>query len=159
VAALLARWADARAVLPVERDRWLRAAYLHDAVKDADRAWLASVAPNAWEVDALRHGPAAAILARREGERDQGVLDAVWYHSVGFAGWDEVGRMLYLADYLEPGREHSSHADRSLADRVPADPRGALLNVAGRRIAALVSRQKALLPETVEFWNRLCRES
>src|SRR2546426_5929548 len=52
----------------------------------------------------LFRSPLAAERAAHDGETDQGLLDAVHYHSLGFAQWDDVGKMLYLADYLEPGR-------------------------------------------------------
>ena len=98
VAALIDEWATVLEVSPVERARWLRAAWLHDALRDA---------PSAGE---LEHGPRCAERLVLEGERDQGVLDAVRFHSVGYAGWDDVGRMLYLADHLEPGRSHDREA-------------------------------------------------
>jgi 2-amino-4-hydroxy-6-hydroxymethyldihydropteridine diphosphokinase len=138
-----------------ELDRWLRAAAFHDAVKDAPRSFLREIAPDAWGLDKLRHGPAAAELARRDGEKDQGVLDAVHYHSVGYARWDRVGRMLYMADYLEPGRRHQPAEIGDLADRVPSDPDGALCCVARLRVGHHVTHGHPLLPETVAFWNAL----
>src|SRR5919197_6218073 len=107
VAALLGQWADALRTPAAERQRWLKAAYLHDALRDAP------VIP----ADALAHGPAAADRAAAEGETDRGVLDAVRYHTVGYAGWDDVGRMLYLADYLEPGRDFDRAGRAALARR------------------------------------------
>src|SRR2546430_15445124 len=78
------------AVSDAERSRWVRAAWLHDALRDEQRS------------DELAHGPRAAAHAAHDGERDRGVLDAVRYHTVGYLHWDDVGRMLYLADFLEP---------------------------------------------------------
>lgn len=155
VGALLVAWGDVMAVDRPELDRWLRAAAFHDAVKDAPRAMLRDLATDAWGLDKLRHGPAAAELARRHGERDQGVLDAVRYHSVGFAGWDRVGRMLYMADYLEPGRRHQPAELRELAPQVPSNPDHALRSVAQARIVYHVHRGNPLLRDTVEFWNAL----
>src|SRR3989449_4292320 len=43
------------------------------------------------------------------------------YHSLGHARWDDVGKMLYLADYLEPGRPFDREAHRALAARVPGE--------------------------------------
>ncbi|MBI2535601.1 MAG: HD domain-containing protein, partial [Gemmatimonadetes bacterium] len=60
VAALLHQWAGAGSVPEPERDRWLRAAYLHDALRDAPPDELERLAPEAWGVPSLRHGPAAA---------------------------------------------------------------------------------------------------
>jgi HD superfamily phosphohydrolase YqeK len=156
VGALIAMWADAMEVPELERARWFRAANLHDAVKDADPERLRALAPDAWGADSLRHGPAAAVLAAREGEVDSGILDAVRYHSVGYGGWERVGRMLYMADFLEPGRNHGG---LEVAAAVPGDPVGILREVARRRIEMTVSKYRRLLPETVAFWNGLCGDS
>jgi HD superfamily phosphohydrolase YqeK len=143
VVALLNSWADAMHVDPKERDRWLRAGWLHDALRDAPLG------------DPLGHGIVAASLAAQNGERDQGVLSAVRYHTVGFGGWDDVGRMLYLADFLEPGRA-ADHADRAaLTQRVPTERDAVLREVARRRIEWALRSGWPLPNETVGFWNLL----
>ena len=147
VAAVLAQWADALRVSEAEKGRWLRAAWLHDALRDAPLA------------DSIAHGPAAADRAAAEGERDRGVLDAVRYHTVGYAGWDDVGRMLYLADFLDPGRDFDPDGRRALAARVPADRDAVLREVARRRIEWVVSSGWPLHPATVAFWNDLVGRS
>jgi 2-amino-4-hydroxy-6-hydroxymethyldihydropteridine diphosphokinase len=126
-----------------ERARWLKAAWLHDALRDAPAA------------NELAHGPRAAERAAQDGETDQGVLDAVRYHSVGSAQWDDVGKMLYLADYLEPGRPFDQEVRRSLAARVPDERDGILKQVAARRIARVMDGGWPLPRETVDFWNAL----
>jgi len=143
VATVLAQWADALGVSGAERARWLRAAYLHDALRDAPLP------------TAFAHGPAAADRAAREGEADHGVLDAVRYHTVGYAGWDDVGRMLYMADFLEPGRTFAAEERRALAARVPRDRDAVLREVARRRLEWVVRSGWPLAPETVGFWNAL----
>jgi len=143
VAALLDSWAPRLAVDGAERARWLRAAYLHDALRDAPLA------------TKLAHGPAAADRAAREGETDRGVLDAVRYHTIGYAGWDDVGRMLYLADFLEPGRTFAAAERRALADRVGLERDTVLEEVARRRIEWTLRSRWPLAPETVAFWNAL----
>jgi HD superfamily phosphohydrolase YqeK len=142
-------------VAPVERARWLRAVWLHDALRDADEALLARWAPDAPGPPELRHGPAAAARAEQDGEHDRGVLDAVRYHSVGFAGWDMVGRVLYCADYLEPGRSFAREHRAELAARFPGDPHGVVVAVARDRLTHLVQSGWPLMAVTVAFWNRL----
>jgi HD superfamily phosphohydrolase YqeK len=149
------RWADILDVVPKERDRWRRAALLHDALKDAPLHVQDALADVRWGPTNLLHGPAAAVLAERHGETDRGVLNAVRYHSVGFAGWDCVGRMLYLADYLEPGRAGMPPAAGEIRRRVTDDPHAALRDVTRLRIAHHLRRGHPLLPETVAFWNAL----
>jgi HD superfamily phosphohydrolase YqeK len=83
------------------------------------------------------------------------VLDAVRYHTIGYAGWDNVGRMLYMADFLEPGRDFDGAARAALAARVTAERHDVLREVAARRLTWIVRSGWALPPETVEFWNAL----
>ncbi|MGH7614791.1 MAG: HD domain-containing protein [Gemmatimonadales bacterium] len=143
VATLIGAWARAMRASPAERERWLRAAWLHDALRDA---------PAATDLD---HGPACADRLVMEGERDQGLLDAVRYHSLGYAGWDDVGRMLYLADHLEPGRLADSATRAALLARMPGERDAVLSAVARRRIEWIVRSGWRLAPETVAFWNAL----
>lgn len=155
VATLLDRWAAALGVTTDERARWLRAAALHDALKDAPLSVQRRLAGETWRPDAVLHGPAAATMAAECGEQDAGVLDAVRYHSVGYADWDAVGRMLYLADFLEPGRPYITDELRSVAAGVPAAPDAALREVARRRVEYLNRRGVTPHPETLRFWESL----
>lgn len=156
VADLLERWAIERAVDAAEAARWRRAALLHDALRDAPESLLVSFAPlpEEWP-PSIWHGPAAAAAAAREGEGDPGVLGAVRYHSLGHRGWDDVGRMLYLADYLEPGRTHERAALAELADRVAAEPAAVLREVAARKVSWLLHIESPIQRETWDFWNSL----
>jgi len=146
VVALLNSWADQMPVDQTERDRWLRAGWLHDALRDAPFP------------DPLAHGPAAADRAAA-GERDRGVLDAVRFHTVGSAEWDDVGRMLYLADFLEPARERIAPDRADLARRVPVERDAILREVARRRIEWVLRSAWRMVPETVAFWNQLVGRS
>lgn len=143
VVGLLTQWAEAMHVSDGERARWLKAAWLHDALRDADRT------------DPLAHGPRAAARAARDGESDHGVLDAVRYHTLGYAHWDDVGRMLYLADFLEPGRTLDQDDRAELAARVPRERDAVLKEVARRRIEWVLRSGWPLTPATVDFWNSL----
>ena len=143
VVGLLSEWAGAMGVAAQERERWIRAGWLHDALRDAPLG------------DLMAHGPAAADRAAQDGERDRGVLDAVRYHTIGYAGWDQVGRMLYLADFLEPGRDFDPDGRRELAARVPLERDAVLREVARRRVDWVLRSGWPLIPDTVAFWNAL----
>jgi HD superfamily phosphohydrolase YqeK len=156
VAELVGRWASELGVPETERRRWLRAVWLHDALRDAPAEELKRWAPDAPGPANLRHGPASAARAKAEGESDRGVLDAVRYHSIGLAEWDMVGRVLYCADYLEPGREFDRERRAALAARLPGHPREVLFEVAQARIGHLVRSGWPLPEPTVRFWNKLC---
>lgn len=143
VAALIDQWAVEMRVPRPERERWGLAAWLHDSLRDAPAA------------DELAHGPMAADTARGEGVVDQGVLDAIRYHSIGYKGWDDVGRMLFLGDYLEPGRTFDRERRAELAALVPWERDNVLREVTRRRIEWTVQSGWRLAIETVEFWNSL----
>jgi HD superfamily phosphohydrolase YqeK len=125
-----------------EADRWLRAGWLHDALRDAPFK------------DPFAHGPAAADRAAATGEQDRGVLDAIRYHTVGWAEWDDVGRMLYLADFLEPGRDPDPERER-LSRWVPTQREAVLREVVRRRVDWVLRSGWPLREETVAFWNAL----
>jgi HD superfamily phosphohydrolase YqeK len=155
VARLVDGWAHAMLVPEPERQRWLRAVWLHDALRDAPDAELqewASATPGPVE---LKHGPAAAARAKADGEIDRGVLDAVRYHSVGLAEWDMAGRVLYCADYLEPGRDFDVARRAALAGRFPEDAAGVLRAVAQARLGHAIASGWGIPEPTFRFWNRL----
>lgn len=143
VAAVLKQWADAMKISGRERQRWLRSCWLHDALRDASLP------------AGKTHGEAAADRAAEDGESDPGVLDAVRYHSVGYAGWDDVGKMLYLADYLEPGRRTRRRQRAAWAKRVPRERDAVLREIVAREVRWRMRRGKPVDVHTVEFWNSL----
>lgn len=157
VSALLGEWADAVGLPPEERLRWVSLGYLHDALRDADPESLRDLVPTelAGLPDTLLHGPAAAERLRREGVQDPELLHAVAFHTLGHPGLRRLGRALYLADFLDPGRDFLNEWRAELRSRVPSDLDGVTLEVAQARIQHLVKRRLALRPETVGFWNDL----
>ncbi|WP_455381090.1 bis(5'-nucleosyl)-tetraphosphatase (symmetrical) YqeK [Salinispira pacifica] len=61
----------------------------------------------------LLHGRAAALfLSGRFGVDNENVLDAIRHHTFGRAGYPDLGKALFLSDYLEPGRKYSTAALR-----------------------------------------------
>ena len=155
VAELASRWAEQMGVPDSERNRWLRAVWLHDALRDAPSEELAKWAPTTPGPQELWHGPASAAHAKAQGEIDRGVLDAVRYHSLGLAEWDMVGRILYCADFLDPERRFDRETRADLAERLPQDPGGILREVARARLLHLVKTGWPILDPTVRFWNSL----
>jgi HD superfamily phosphohydrolase YqeK len=155
VAELVVAWATALEIPLSEQNRWLRAVWLHDALRDAPEIELAHWAPSMTGPVELRHGPAAAGRAKAEGEADRGVLDAVRYHSLGLPEWDMVGRVLYCADFLEPGRSFDRPERAALARQFPAEPERVLFEVARRRVRYMVHSGWSLPAPTVRFWNAL----
>lgn len=157
VAALLVEWADDFGLGETERMRWAALGYLHDAVREDNPETLRPrVAPAFSRLPGrLLHGPAAAERLRLEGVEDGEFLNAVAFHTLGHPGLGLMGRALYTADFLEPGRDLLNEWRAELRGRMPAGIEGVILEVLGARIGHLVELGSPLRPETVAFWNVL----
>lgn len=161
VAALLDAWARALELGEDERLRWRAAAYLHDALRDAPPATLAPLLGEelAGLPGALLHGPAAAERLREDGVEDDELLSAVAFHTTGHPDFTRLGRALYAADFLEPGRAFQAERRAQLRARAPEGLDAVVREVARARIAHLVDRGLPLDPRTAAFWDTLVGES
>lgn len=121
-----------------ERRRFLRkvslAALLHDADKGRDPAELWARLRRDPKVDHRRirafqeiwHAFAAALTARRAfGLADRDLLNALRYHTTGRAGMSPLEKIIYLADYIEPGRRFPG-VDRIRREAAKSLDRGCL---------------------------------
>lgn len=154
VTALLDEWARALGLTPDEARAWHDAGLLHDALRDApdDRLRALAGALPGYTTDML-HGPAAAAQLAADGESRDEVLEAVRYHTVGSSSWGRLGRALYMADYLEPGRKFS-RADRAfLAAQVPHDFDATFRQVLRNRLEWSLREGMRLFPEAISLWN------
>ena len=160
VADLLGAWAAELGLSTAQVVRWRAAGHLHDVLRDADPEGLRGRVPPALQdlPDALLHGPAAAERLRVEGVDDGELLTAIAHHTVGSPGFRRLGRALYAADFLEPGRSFRPEWRAGLRERMPHELDAVALEILGARIAHRVESGGALLPKTVEFWNRLVEE-
>ncbi len=155
VAALMEEWAQRLSLSEAEVLRWAAAGWLHDVLRDEDPELLRSEVSSS-ERDLpgpVLHGPAAA--RRLSGQVDSRILSAVRYHTIGSPSLDSLGRALYLADFLEPGRDFAVDWRASLVARMPDDLDRVLVEVVASRIAHLVERRKPIRPETAAFWTSL----
>lgn len=147
-----------------------RAAWYHDVCKlDRLDAWVSTIeeageAPDAWALEnapQLLHAQAAAVWAAAQGELDTEVLAAVRHHPTGHAGWDHVGRLLFVADFCEPTRSFATEAGtarlRSLAAEGHAGLGEAARRVLRLRLKWLIQRGLAVHPESVRAWNSWVR--
>lgn len=156
VVALLRNWAVTLKLPEEEARRWLRAGWLHDALRDAPEAEMRRWAPEIEGPVELRHGPAAAARAELEGETDTDVLSAARWHSVGWEGWGWTGRALYCADFLEPGRNFDRPERAALATAFPDRPDDVLRDVVVRRLGYAETQGWTLPPESLDFRNAIC---
>lgn len=102
----------------------------------------------------LWHAPVGAFVVRQElGIEDQEVLDAISFHTSGRPGMGKLEKILWLADYIEPGRQFPGVDEiRELAEQ---NLDLALVQALGNTISFLVKHNKRIYPLTIETYNDL----
>jgi len=153
VTSLLVDWAHALGMSHGVCTAWRDAGLWHDALRDAPEAELREWAADGTLPVGLLHGPAAANRLAQDGEGRRDVLEAIRWHTIGSDAWDQTGRALYMADYLEPGRKFA-RADRAyLAAHVPLDFDGTFRQVVRHRLEWALREGHELYPTAVALWN------
>lgn len=149
----------------VDESRAYLAGLLHDCGKGRsldvlyrERAqeldWLDS---QTLETRALHHSFIGAHLSRtRFGVNDPEILEAICFHPTGSEGFGLLGRILYLADYLEPGRKFAER--EKLLDLAFDDLNGALVEVIERRKNHLESKGRLVHSRTEKLWEQVQEE-
>ncbi len=104
----------------------------------------------------LWHGPAAAHLVYHKAwVRDPDILNAIRYHTTGRANMSLLEKIIYLADYIEPGRHFPGVEEiRELAG---IDLNKAILMAIGNSIQFLVGKNASVFPDTFEAYNDLIK--
>lgn len=102
----------------------------------------------------LMHGEVGAIIAKEKyGVEDKIILNAIRYHTTGYSEMNMMDKIIYLADYIEPGRTHSEvdHV-RKLAYE---DINKALVCAFNNVIKYVIMQNGLIHPYTIEARNRL----
>ena len=157
VAELLRGWGEVRCDHPRDVERWTAVGYLHDVLRDADpddlRAGLST--PLGQLPDEVIHGPAAADRLRRGGVTDEPLLTAIACHTLGSPDFDDIGKALYVADFLEPGRKLQPKWRTRLRNEMPEGLDAVAKAVVGKRIQFLIKNGRPVVSETLGLWNML----
>ncbi|MBD8069223.1 bis(5'-nucleosyl)-tetraphosphatase (symmetrical) YqeK [Bacillus sp. PS06] len=105
----------------------------------------------------LWHAPVGAYLVEKEvGITDTDVLDAIKYHTSGRMNMTKLERIIYLADYIEPGRKFPGVDEvRELAEH---DLNQALLQSIRNSILFLIKKNQPIFPLTLYTYNSLLIE-
>ena len=103
------------------------------------------------ETRAILHAPAGMVMARELfGVRDPSILSAIRKHTVGDGIMSPMDALIYVADFIEPGRESFPGLDkaRKLAEK---DIYQAMCCCAGLSAKHLKSRGQSVHPRTMEL--------
>jgi predicted HD superfamily hydrolase involved in NAD metabolism len=102
----------------------------------------------------LLHGAVAAAQLADEGlVTDTAVLDAIRWHTTGRAGMTTLEKVIWLADYIEPGRRFPGVDEVRAAAR--QDLNRALLMALGQTLTFIIQRGWVLHVYTVHARNWL----
>ncbi|WP_191017544.1 bis(5'-nucleosyl)-tetraphosphatase (symmetrical) YqeK [Treponema zioleckii] len=103
---------------------------------------------------ALLHGRAAAIKVQDEfGISDKNIIDAIANHTLGAVGLCDLGKILFVADKIEPGRPQSTEEYRK--NLYSKSLNGITLAVLDENIEYLKSKGKTAAPVSIEFAEQL----
>jgi len=138
-----------------DRRAWHDAGAWHDALRDAPAEVLRQLSGDGDRPPGILHGPAAASQLERDGERRSDVLEAIRWHTLGNPAWGTVGRALFMADFLEPGRPFMQGDRAFLAAHVMHDFDGVFRQVVRMRVEWTLREGKEVFPETIALWNRV----
>lgn len=106
----------------------------------------------------LLHGRAAALILKNEfGINDVSVLNAVAFHTFGHKNIDALGKIIYIADKIEPGRLPETETFRKIVGAVSLN--ALMLAVMDWSSAYVLKTGGCLHPATKETYERLKKES
>jgi predicted HD superfamily hydrolase involved in NAD metabolism len=139
------------------------AALLHDLCREYREDLLLKLAANFGIViddiekaePILLHGAVAAVLARTElGIDNVDVLEAITLHITGGPGVSVLTKLIYIADFIEPGR--TSPVAAILREKSSQmDPEQLLLKVYNRTLDFLVLKNYLIHPRGIAGRNEL----
>lgn len=102
----------------------------------------------------LLHGRAAAVVLKNKFLiADKDVLQAVAVHTFGEKGICDLAKIIYCADKIEPGREHSTEEYRKNLFAMSLDK--LTLTIVEENIDYLKSKDKKIAPISIDFQNDL----
>lgn len=104
----------------------------------------------------LLHGPVGAELLRREETlNDRELYEAVRWHSTAHASLAPLGKLIFLADKLDPQKAAVYPYQAKLRDMAWESLDLALLEFLSREMAARIDRGETVHPASVEARNSL----
>jgi predicted HD superfamily hydrolase involved in NAD metabolism len=105
----------------------------------------------------LWHGPVGAILVKREiGIYNADVLSGIHWHTTGKANMSKFEKIIFLADYIEPGRQFPGVDE--VRDMAQKDLNTACFMASKNTILYLMSKNQPIYPDTFHAYNDLLQQ-
>ncbi|HZK00660.1 MAG TPA: bis(5'-nucleosyl)-tetraphosphatase (symmetrical) YqeK [Tissierellaceae bacterium] len=146
----------------IDREKAVTAALLHDCAKFSDKKKILKMA-NYFDIiisdimihnKQLIHGPLGAKMAQDKYKvYDVDILNAIEFHTTGRKDMSKLEKLIYIADYIEPGRKFPGvNQVRRLAY---VDLDRSILLAMDETIVFLVKNNRLISPYTIEARNQL----
>jgi|SRR5690606_17052843 len=143
----------------VDKEKTELAAIFHDYAKYRDKEemkkWiikeklphdLLEYHPELW------HGPVGAVLVKHEvGIKDEEILSAIRWHTTGKRNMSLLEKVIYIADYIEPGRAFPGVDE--VRKMVYENLDNACWMAAKNTIGFLLGRNQSVYPDTFHLYN------
>lgn len=98
------------------------------------------------------HGIVGAYIIEEElGITDQDILDAVRLHTTGAANMSELSKLIYVADYIEEGRDFPGVDEARRLSEIDLDE--AVKFEAYQTLNYLLKRKQRIYPKSIETYN------
>ncbi len=105
----------------------------------------------------LLHGRAGAVLLSEQfGIADETILQAVRWHTTGHTAMGVIGKILFVADYIEPGRKYidDTYRQKLFAMNLNA----MVLDVLSKEISYLRNSGNTIVEESILLYDDLLLE-
>ncbi|WP_414053564.1 bis(5'-nucleosyl)-tetraphosphatase (symmetrical) YqeK [Macrococcus equi] len=143
-----------------DEERVEMAGILHDYAKYEDLSVLyQAVTEYKLETDLLSynseilHGPVAAAYMKDKHNIDEEIYNAIYYHTTGRAGMGLNEKIIFISDYIEPGRTQPGVEDIRDIVFKEKDLDKAIYEISKRTAIYLISNDKPIYPKTIECLN------
>lgn len=139
------------------------AAIIHDYAKDLPKETMKEIVQlENWDPEILQygsqiwHGPAGAYFAEKTfGVTENTILTAIRDHTIGSEDMSLTGKIIFIADYIEAGREFPGvQTARKLA--IESLDQAAMFKIT-RTLIHLVEKGLLVYPETLTVYNAWVR--
>lgn len=101
----------------------------------------------------LLHGPLAAAISKEMFGIDDEISDAIYYHTTGKPNMNMLTKIVYIADFIEPGRKFS---EAKIAREAAEDNLDrAILIACNTVILHTVNKNGVIHPDTIDARNYL----
>ena len=105
----------------------------------------------------LWHGPVGALLIESEhGISDSNIKSAIHSHTTGKANMNKVDMILFVADYIEPGRNFPGLEE--VREQAKSDLVKSAWMVSRNTINYLISKNNTIYPDSFYAYNDLTRK-